>query len=74
LALDSSMDSADCVISRIDATLEEHNRLDGTNCPLSFSLGVTCFDPDDPKSINEMIAQADKGMYEKKQAKKGMVS
>ena len=70
LAPDASLDSADCVINRINAALEEHNRLDSTAYLLSFSLGVACFDPEAPKSINEMIAQADKMMYEKKQAKK----
>ncbi|RPJ13879.1 MAG: diguanylate cyclase [Desulfobacteraceae bacterium] len=38
-----------------------------------MSAGCSCYDPDNPCSIDELIANADKLMYEQKQNKKSLL-
>ncbi len=37
---------------------------------LSMSVGVVCFNPNNPESVEELLARADKLMYEQKKGKK----
>ncbi len=52
------------------------NRLDAFNSQtkraykLSLSIGIACYDPEEPCSMDELISQADKLMYKHKQSKK----
>jgi len=36
---------------------------------LSLSIGVAQSDPENPSSLDELMAQADRSMYERKRAK-----
>ena len=54
---------------RLQASLDFANRLPGRVYPLSMSVGVATFDPDRPISADDLIAEADRRMYEHKRSK-----
>jgi diguanylate cyclase (GGDEF)-like protein len=49
------------------AVLNEESKRDYT---LSISIGLSCYDPEQPSSIDELLSKADKSMYEQKMKKK----
>ncbi|MHB8842897.1 MAG: sensor domain-containing diguanylate cyclase [Candidatus Aquicultor sp.] len=67
LAMNNLETSAEKLINRFKQALNDHHFQ--TKCPytLSISLGMACFDPQNPCSIEALLAQADKLMYENKQ-------
>jgi diguanylate cyclase (GGDEF)-like protein len=69
LAMNSLEASADKLINRFKQVLNSY--LFKTKRPynISMSLGMACFDPQNPCSIDDLLAQADKFMYEDKQKK-----
>ncbi|MBI5557830.1 MAG: diguanylate cyclase [Deltaproteobacteria bacterium] len=58
------------VMSRLDANMEERNRVAGRSYNLSMSTGMVRYDPEYPQSIEELMNQADTLMYECKQKRK----
>ncbi|HEX8746187.1 MAG TPA: PAS domain S-box protein [Pyrinomonadaceae bacterium] len=58
------------VTSRLWESLEEYNRQDSRPFDLSLSVGVVHFDPESGSSLEELISQADKAMYQNKQSKR----
>ncbi len=62
-------DSVEIVASRFQQNLREHNAKKHRSYKLSISFGVACFDPLNPCTIDELLAQADKMMYEQKRLK-----
>ncbi|MBI1977542.1 MAG: diguanylate cyclase [Candidatus Omnitrophica bacterium] len=71
LAIDANLEGSKPLLLRLDNRLKEYH---GTSklltAPLSLSIGVTCFDPEKPASIEDLLAEADKRMYESKYKKK----
>lgn len=65
-----SENSQETIISRLENKLKDLNASIDRKYRLSISLGVAYYDPNYPCTIDEMIARADKMMYEQK-AKKG---
>ena len=65
-----SDNSQETIISRLENKLEDLNSSIDRKYRLSISLGVAYYDPNCPCTLDEMIARADKMMYEQK-AKKG---
>lgn len=57
-------------IDHIMDRIESYSRIEGASFKLSVSIGVAEFDPQNPCSIDELIFQADKSMYEQKEQKK----
>jgi diguanylate cyclase (GGDEF)-like protein/PAS domain S-box-containing protein len=57
-------------ISHVQDKLKIHNEQSGHGYELSLSMGVAFYDPKYPCSIDELMIQADKLMYEKKRTKK----
>ena len=55
---------------RLQANIKEYNSGDSVDFKLSLSLGVTRFNSENPCSVDELLSQADKLMYEKKIQKK----
>jgi GGDEF domain-containing protein len=55
---------------RIASILLEHNRDDKFGIKLSISMGYSYFDPFSPKTVDEMLRQADSMMYENKRSKR----
>jgi len=69
LAINSFETSAEKLISRFEQVLNDHPLQTKRPYTLSLSLGLACFDPQNPCSIDVLLAQADKIMYENKQKK-----
>jgi diguanylate cyclase (GGDEF)-like protein/PAS domain S-box-containing protein len=70
LALDASMESAEILTDRIQATLKRRNQQGDQIYQLSISIGIARYDSEAPCTISELIAQADGLMYHQKQTKK----
>jgi diguanylate cyclase (GGDEF)-like protein len=71
LNVDASMESAELLVNRIQDALKGRNLQGDRPYQLSFSLGISRYDPEVPSTVNELIAQADDRMYQQKQARKG---
>ena len=70
LALDASEGNTGIIADRIKSALEARNQKDGATYHLDLSLGILFFDPSVPCTLNELLIQADKLMYEQKQGRK----
>ena len=55
--------------TRLQNSLEIHNTEKNRNYKLLVSTGIAYYDPDQPCSIDELLIQADKAMYENKRLK-----
>jgi len=69
LALDGSGTAGTIIPSRIRESFEVHNRGSDRPYRLSLSMGVACRDPRASFSLNELLADADRGLYEEKRSK-----
>ncbi len=74
LALGSSMEHAAQLNERIQQFINEHNKREGREYYLSVSSGVVYCDPDSASGIDELMARADRLMYEQKKDKKAAAS
>ncbi|NTU74896.1 MAG: GGDEF domain-containing protein, partial [Anaerolineaceae bacterium] len=70
LALDASEESYEIINQRIQTAIDAHNQCEGQTCQLSLSFGFARYDPAKPSTVNELIDQADRQMYQQKLAKK----
>jgi diguanylate cyclase (GGDEF)-like protein len=55
--------------TRLQKNLDEHNAKGSRGYQLSISVGTTQFDPEQPLSVDELLARADALMYEQKRGK-----
>jgi diguanylate cyclase (GGDEF)-like protein len=69
LAMKSLETSAEKLINRFGQVLNNHNLQTKRPHKLSMTFGIACFNPQNPCSIDVLLAQADKLMYENKQKK-----
>jgi diguanylate cyclase (GGDEF)-like protein len=60
---------ADIVASRLQNNLEDFNKTLNRGYKLSMSVGIAFYNPEDPASVDELLSQADKSMYEQKRYK-----
>lgn len=67
LAMNNVETSAEKLIDRFEKVLTAHHLQTKHSYKLSMSFGSACFDPQNPCSIDVLMAQADKLMYENKQ-------
>ena len=58
-------------LTRLQEVVDETNGQEGRPFSLSFSAGLAMFDPEQPSTLDEMMALADERMYETKRAKTG---
>jgi diguanylate cyclase (GGDEF)-like protein len=56
------------IIGRLQKAIEEHNAKENRNYTLSVSVGTACYDPEKPCSVDELLGQADRSMYEDKKS------
>ena len=54
------------IIARFQESLKICNKKASSEFGLSASVGVACYDPADPCSLDELLIQADRNMYERK--------
>jgi diguanylate cyclase (GGDEF)-like protein len=57
------------VNSRLQDNLEDFNKIMNRGYKLAMSVGISFYNPEDPASIDELLSQADKSMYENKKYK-----
>lgn len=75
LAVDTFEKNEEVLLARLHANLEVYNERKMVNekgelpYKLSLSLGIAHYDPDQPCSIDELLARADRMMYEQKRHK-----
>lgn len=70
LALDARETVAETLYKRINDNISRHNKEGGDVFKLSLSIGFSRFEPDKPKDIDGLIADADMMMYREKKRKK----
>ena len=69
LAIDTPELTTEILTTRLQSNLEIHNKRGVRSYELSLSIGITHYNPDTPCSLEELMAQADKLMYEEKRRK-----
>ena len=62
-------DHIEVITDRLQNNLKKHNRERNRNYNVSLSFGIAYYDPEHPCSMDELLAQADKLMYEQKRCK-----
>ncbi|MBU4227271.1 PAS domain S-box protein, partial [bacterium] len=67
---DSSLNDVPLIKERITNKLKELNENLNKPYKISFSIGLSCYNPSNPLSIEELIKIADENMYEDKKKKK----
>ena len=68
LAIETNGTPAEIIATRLQENLEAHNAREGRRYKLSLSVGLARYDPARPCSIDELLAQADRAMYEQKRS------
>lgn len=71
LAMETSGATAETFAARLAENAKARNARDPHKVPLSYSMGVAYYDPDNPCTIDELLARADTLMYDNKRAKQG---
>ncbi len=66
LAIETNGAPAEILAARLRANLEACNARGDRRYDLSLSMGLARYDPESPCSIDELVAQADRAMYEHK--------
>jgi len=67
---DSSLNDAPLIRERINKNLEKLNQKLNRPYKISFSVGLSHYNPSDPLSMEELIRIADENMYKEKKKKK----
>jgi len=67
---DSSLNDVPLIRERINRNLEKLNNKQAKPYKIDFSIGLSCYNPSNPLSIEELIKIADENMYEEKSKKK----
>jgi diguanylate cyclase (GGDEF)-like protein/PAS domain S-box-containing protein len=73
LTVDIARSNFEIFTARLQSLMDTQNNQENRKYRLSISVGCSCYDPEHPCSLDELIAQADKSMYEQKQNKKGLL-
>jgi two-component system cell cycle response regulator len=69
ITVGTTKESAEIATSRLKKNLEIHNAEANRSYKLSLSFGLAYYDPENPCSIDELLVQGDKLMYEQKRHK-----
>ena len=68
-----SEDSVESAIARLEDEIRTYNELNASPYKLSISVGFAFLAADEKRSVEELMAQADKAMYENKRKRKANV-
>ncbi len=69
ISLEASQADMNRVVARLQEKLELHSSKSNRNYVLSMSWGISSFDPESLRSVDDVLSQADKLMYEHKKSK-----
>jgi diguanylate cyclase (GGDEF)-like protein/PAS domain S-box-containing protein len=70
LAVDITDANSELFTTRLQFLIDTRNNQENRRYSLSISVGCSYYDPENPCSLDELMASADKLMYEQKQNKK----
>jgi len=73
LTVDITEANFEIFTARLQSLIDTRNNLENRRYRLSISVGCAYYDPENPGSIDELMASADKLMYEQKQNKKSLL-
>ena len=65
----TTKDHVEIIKSHLQKKFDAHNAESNHNYKLSLSIGIAYYDPENPCSVDELLTQADKLMYEEKRCK-----
>jgi GGDEF domain-containing protein len=71
LAIGAFKDSLDTLTIRLQRNLENHYEKENCLNKLALSIGSAYYDPEYPCTIEDLLAQVDKSMYNHKNGRKG---
>ncbi len=71
LVVDITDQNSEIFTARLQSLIDKRNHQENRRDRLSISVGSSYFDPENPCSLDELMAHADQLMYEQKQKKKG---
>ena len=66
---DCSIERLELVTTRLRNNIEEYNRVGNNLYQVDISLGVVSYKPNNPATLEELLSQADKLMYQEKREK-----
>jgi len=66
LLVDTSEEGAEIAISRLQKNIKAHNARENRSRKLSVDVGVAYYDPDDPRSLDDLATRADLSMQREK--------
>lgn len=66
-------EDADIVVARFKENIMAHSERSGRPYKLSISVGMSCFDPENTRSADELLKAAEKLMYKEKKLKQKAV-
>lgn len=66
---ENSRQDASLIKERINKNLTKLNHFLKKSYKIEISMGFSCYDPDNPQSMDELTRIADKKMYEDKKSK-----
>jgi diguanylate cyclase (GGDEF)-like protein len=69
MAIETTGNDIGIVLNRLEKAIENDNAKNKRAYELSFSIGTAYFDPWSPCTVDELLSQADKSMYEQKRSK-----
>jgi diguanylate cyclase (GGDEF)-like protein/PAS domain S-box-containing protein len=69
LAIDTTDNTRDILLKRLQETFDNYNIREARNYHLSLSIGIARYDSEKPSTLDKLISQADKLMYEEKGSK-----
>ena len=69
MPIENTGDNIGIVLNRLEKAIESDNAKNKRAYELSFSIGTAYFDPWSPCTVDELLSQADKSMYEQKRNK-----
>jgi diguanylate cyclase (GGDEF)-like protein len=72
IAIDAAEASAEILKARLQSLVDARNHQEGRRYRISISVGCSYYDPENPCSLDELMARADQQMYEQKKFKKGL--
>ncbi len=70
LAIDIAETRVSALTRRFREKVQARNARPDSPYPISFSLGISRYDPDRPCTLQELLTQADRRMYQEKTSKK----
>jgi diguanylate cyclase (GGDEF)-like protein len=71
LAVDITEAHSEIFTARLQSLIDTQNNQKSRRYKLSISVGSSYYDPENPCSLDELMARADRLMYEQKQKKRG---